>query len=161
VALQGSGVAPEPKGVEAQDAVNLDAADAAVDYDLLIDMIGLCAAANFTATGRIYPAAVATALAKLRSVPTGDYLRTPEMVARVPEYVTNAIVGGGSPNTTTIFVADWSQLMIGLRTSFRLESTRVGAGAFENLQVAVRAYLRADVALSHPEAFVVRTGVQV
>ena len=124
-------------------------------------MIGAVAAANFTASGRIYNAAVATALAKLRNVPTGDYLRTPEMVAAVPAFTTNSIASSGSPAATTIYVADWSQLMIGLRTSFRLELSRIGAGAFENLQVAVRAYLRADVQLAHPEAFVVRTGVSV
>ena len=44
--------------------------------------------------------------------------------------------------------------MIGMRTSFRLDTTSRSAGdAFENLQIAVRAYLRADVQVAHPEAF--------
>ena len=67
----------------------------------------------------------------------------------------------GSPAGTTVCVGDFSNLLIGLRTSFRLEATRIGAGAFENLQVAVRAFLRADIQLAHPETFVVRTDVDV
>ena len=43
--------------------------------------------------------------------------------------------------------------MVGIRTSFTLEVSRIAASAFENLQIAVRAYLRADVQLAHPEAF--------
>jgi HK97 family phage major capsid protein len=161
VALVGSGNDPEPEGVENQDGVDIAAANADADYDLLIDMIGAVAAANFTATARLYNAAVATALAKLRNAPAGDYLTAPAMVTAVPQFITNSIGSSGSPAATTVYVADWSQLMIGMRTSFRLEATRIGAGAFENLQVAIRAYLRADVQLAHPEAFVVRTGVTV
>jgi HK97 family phage major capsid protein len=93
----------------------------------------------------------------LRSIPTGEYLVAPAMVAGVPQFISNAITGTGSPSDATVFVGDFSQLLIGLRTSFRLESTRVGAGTFENLQIAVRAYLRADVQLAHPGAFCVRT----
>ena len=161
VALSGSGSDPEPEGVDNQDGVDSTSASGAADYDLLIDMIGAVQGRNFQPTGRIYNAAVATALAKLRAVPTGAYLQTPEMVAAVPPFITNAIASSGSPATTSIYVADWSQLLIGMRTSFRLESTRIGSGAFENLQIAVRAYLRADVQLAHPEAFVVRTAVPV
>jgi HK97 family phage major capsid protein len=157
VALVGSGVDPEPKGLINQDDVDVDAAGGALDFDLLIDMIGAVQAKNFTPSGRLYKAAGATALAKLRSIPTGEYLVAPAMVAGVPQFISNAITGTGSPSDATVFVGDFSQLLIGLRTSFRLESTRVGAGTFENLQIAVRAYLRADVQLAHPGAFCVRT----
>ena len=44
-------------------------------------------------------------------------------------------------------------LMLGLRSSFRLEVTRVAGTSFEKLQVWVRAFLRADVQLARPEAF--------
>jgi HK97 family phage major capsid protein len=162
VALSGSGTAPEPEGVENQDGVDVAAANAAISYDLLLDMIGAVKSANGNPTARIYNANAATALAKLRATPDGQYLIPPPDVAAVPALVTNAIEGSGSPGgATSVFVGDFANLMIGLRTSFRLESTRVGAGAFENLQVAVRAYLRADVQLAHPETFVVRTGVEV
>jgi hypothetical protein len=42
-----------------------------------------------------------------------------------------------------------------------MEVTRVAGESFEKMQVWVRAYLRADVQLAHPEAFVVRTNVSV
>ena len=38
-----------------------------------------------------------------------------------------------------------------MRTSFRIETSREGAGAFERLQVAVRSYIRADVQVARPE----------
>ena len=62
-------------------------------------------------------------------------------------------------NSTLMFVGDFTQLLIGMRTSFRLEVSRVAADAFERLQIAVRAYVRADVQLAHPEAFDVTTNV--
>lgn len=161
VALAGSGSDPEPKGVDNQDNVDITGASGAADYDLLLDMIGLVQSRNFTPSGRVYPAVVATALSKLRAVTDGQYLQPPAAVTNVPQFITNSIAASGSPLATKVYVADFSQLLIGLRTSFRLESTRIGAGTFENLQVAVRAYLRADIQLAHPEAFVVRTGVTV
>ena len=60
---------------------------------------------------------------------------------------------------SSVFIGDFTQLMIGLRTSFRLEVSRVAGDAFTNLQVWIRAYLRADIQLAHPEAFCVLTGV--
>ena len=55
------------------------------------------------------------------------------------------------------FLGDFTQLLIGMRTSFRIETSREGAGAFERLQVAVRSYIRADVQVARPKAFDVLT----
>jgi HK97 family phage major capsid protein len=122
------------------------------DYDFLVDAIARVMGNNHTPNGRIYNTDVASYLAKLKDS-TGQPLRAPEMVTAVPQFVTNQISPVGSPSSTTMVVADFTQLMIGLRTSFRLEVSRVAGAAFENLQVWVRAYLRADVQLAHPEAF--------
>jgi HK97 family phage major capsid protein len=84
----------------------------------------------------------------------------PAAVQAVPEFLTNQIpIQGTSPDMTDVYVGDFSQLMIGLRTSFRLEVSRVAGEAFERLQIWVRAYLRADVQLARPEAFAVLTDV--
>jgi len=54
--------------------------------------------------------------------------------------------------------------MVGVRTSFRLEVSRTAAdsssSAFSNLQIFVRAYLRADVQLAHPAAFQIVKGIR-
>jgi HK97 family phage major capsid protein len=159
-ALLGSGTPPVPTGLRNQLGVDVASLGAAWDYDAVIDLAALVAGKNHTPTARLYNSSAAAALAKLRSVPTGEYLRQPSYLDPVKEYVTNQIgFDGASPDSTTVFVGDFSQLLIGLRTSFTLEVSRVAGDAFSKLQIWVRAFLRADVQLAHPEAFVVRTDV--
>jgi HK97 family phage major capsid protein len=132
------------------------------NYDFLIDAIGRVWANNHEPNARIYNSTLATTIAKFKSSADNQPLRVPDVVAAVPAFRTNQIANSGaSPNETTVFVGDFTQLMVGLRTSFRLEATRVAGEAFEKLQIWVRCYLRADIQLSHPEAFDVTTDVQV
>jgi HK97 family phage major capsid protein len=155
VALFGSGVAPQPKGVRNQASVNVEdfGGLAPTDYDFVIDAIARLWADNHNPNARMYPPALAAHLAKLKDT-TNQPLRVPDVVAAVPAFVTNQIPNdGGSPTSTTMIVGDFTNLLIGVRTSFRLEVSRVAGSAFEKLQVWVRAYLRADVQLAHPEAF--------
>jgi hypothetical protein len=53
--------------------------------------------------------------------------------------------------------------MIGVRTNMTMEISRVAAdstgSAFSSMQWWIRAYLRADVQLAHPAAFVVLNGI--
>jgi HK97 family phage major capsid protein len=155
VALLGSGTPPEPRGIRNQSGVNIqnfgDVSPA--DYDFIVDSIARIWADNHTPNARIYNSSLAAHLAKLKDS-TGQPLRAPDVVTAVPAFITNQITNSGaSPDETTMFVGDFSQLLIGLRTSFRLEVSRVAGEAFERLQVWVRAYLRADVQLAHPESF--------
>jgi HK97 family phage major capsid protein len=66
---------------------------------------------------------------------------------------------GTSTDTSEIYTGDWSNLLLGIRTSFTLRflSERYLA---DTLSYAYLAYLRADVALAQPSAFVVDTGVR-
>jgi HK97 family phage major capsid protein len=163
VALLGSGTPPEPDGIRNQANVNIEDFGSVdpTSYDFLVDAIGRVWAQNFEPTARIYNASLATLLAKLKDS-TNQPLRVPDVVAAVPAFRTQQIGNAGSsPDSTTVFVGDFSQLMIGMRTSFRLEISRVAGTAFEKLQVWTRAYLRADVQLAHPEAFDVTTNVGV
>jgi len=160
-ALLGSGVAPEPKGVRFQSGVLISnfAGHEPTNYDFIVDSIGRIWAANHEPNARIYNSDLATAIAKFKDT-TGQPLAVPADVAAVTAFRTNQIDNdGGSPTATMMFVGDFSQLMIGLRTSFRLEMSRIAGDAFGKLQIAVRAYLRADVQLAHPEAFNVTTNI--
>ncbi len=163
-ALLGSGTPPEPKGIVNQTGVATTSFNGATpaDYDVFVDPIGRLWGQNVEPTARIYNSALATVVAKLKSSVDAQPLRAPDVVTAVPAYRTNQIPNdGGSPDTTTLFVGDFSQLLIGMRTSFKLEVTRVAGEAFEKLQVWVRVYLRADVQLAHPEAFDVTTDVGI
>ncbi len=94
-------------------------------------------------------------------------LRQPGNVAAAKKFITNQISNTltvGSANTCSdAFIAEWQRLMIGMRTGMVLEINRYAAdatgSAFSNAQVWIRAYLRADIQLSHPQAFNVLTGL--
>ena len=66
---------------------------------------------------------------------------------------------GTSNDTSEIYTAQWDQLMIGIRTQRNIQFLRERFLA-DNLQYAFLAYLRADVQLAQPAAFVVDTGVR-
>ncbi|MDM7997203.1 MAG: phage major capsid protein [Acidobacteriota bacterium] len=95
----------------------------------------------------------------------GLTLIPPPSFAAMKRLVTNQIpenlgVGG---NESEAYVGDFSQLAIGMRTQMVLEVSRAASdsssSAFRNLQVWIRAYLRADVVLLQPTWFVVLDGI--
>ncbi len=71
---------------------------------------------------------------------------------------------GTSTDASEAYVGDFTKLLIGVRTELALEISREAAdgtgSAFGNLQVWVRCYMRADVAVMRPTAFGVVTGVR-
>lgn len=159
--LLGSGSGAVPRGIRNQSGVGVTsyAGVQPDDYDFVIDAIGRVWGQNHEPNARITNAALATLMAKFKGQ-DNQPLRVPDVVAAVPAYRTNQIPSvGASPDSSTLFVGDFTQLLVGLRTSFRLEVSRVAGDVFKNLQIAVRAYLRADVQLAHPEAFDVTTDV--
>jgi hypothetical protein len=64
---------------------------------------------------------------------------------------------GTSTDCSEIYTADWSQLYVGLRTSFTLRFLQ--ERFIDNGQYGFLAYLRGDIALAQPSAFVVDAGV--
>jgi HK97 family phage major capsid protein len=105
---------------------------------------------------------MAAGLAKLKETVNNQPLRQPDVVAALQKFRTTNIPSG-SPAASDVFVGDFTQLMIGVRTNFTLEVSRQAAdatnSAFTNLQVWIRCYMRADVQLAHPEAFAVAVDV--
>jgi HK97 family phage major capsid protein len=97
----------------------------------------------------------------------GRPLEAPDSYQALQKLVTNQIpinlVHGSANTASEIYVGDWTKMIVGMRTELKIEVTRAGGGstgsAFQNLQTWVRAYLRADVVLSHQEAFYVIDGV--
>ena len=57
------------------------------------------------------------------------------------------------------YVGQWNQLMIGMRKNLVIEASRDAGDAFKNGQVAIRAYMRADVQVSQAAAFVEMSGI--
>ena len=83
-------------------------------------------------------------------------LRVPDALASVPRYVSNQIpsnmtVGTSVTNMTDVFAGDWTQLLIGQRLDFHIQ-TLVERYA-ESGQISIIATWRGDIAPARPKAF--------
>jgi HK97 family phage major capsid protein len=172
-ALIGTGTAPEPRGVVNQTGVTLTdhgtngtniGSDPAtkLGYDFLSDAAGVIMGNNFIPSGIIYAPRTHVALAKVRETATGGaYLQPPALLA--PRYFTKTVpitlTVGSSSDCSYVFSGDWSQLLLGIRTELRIdvlkEALMTAAG-----QYAYVAWMRADIQLAQPSAFVVDRGVR-
>jgi HK97 family phage major capsid protein len=168
VALLGTGTAPEPRGVLNQSGVTLTAHGAngtgittTTGYDWHLDAAGTVRAANFTPNAHIQAPRTSTSLSKLREATTSAYLAPPPNM--LPMLTTKTVpinvTVGTSTDTSYVFTGQWDQLMVGMRTDFNLRFLGERYLA-DSLTYAFLAYLRADVQLAQPAAFVVDTGVR-
>jgi HK97 family phage major capsid protein len=165
VALLGTGTPPEPRGVLNQTGVTLTAhganGTAITNYDWWLDAVGAVRAANFDPNAHVQAPRSSTSLSKLKETSTLAYMAPPPSM--LPMLTTKSIpinvTTGTSTDTSYVFTADWSQLMVGIRTNFNLRFLGERFLA-DNLQYAFLAYLRADIQLAQPSAFVVDTGVR-
>lgn len=167
VALRGSGVAPEPRGIRNQAGVEIQSLGAnglaLTNYDPLIDGVAGVLADNITPNAQIVSSRTAATLAKLKDN-TGQPLQRPPMLDNVTELVSNQVPGnivqGTSNDTSEVYTGDFTQLLIGMRPQIGVRLKSSDQPFMGNMQVALLAWLRADVQLAHPEAFAVTTGVR-
>jgi HK97 family phage major capsid protein len=165
VALRGSGTAPEPRGVLNQSGITTTThganGTAISNYDFWLDAKGTVLGNNFEPNAHIQAPRSTTSLSKLKEATTNAYLAPP--ASMLPMLATKQVpinlTVGTSTDCSEIYTADWSNLLIGIRTEFQLLFLRERFLA-DNLQYAFLAYLRADVQLAQPSAFVVDTGVR-
>jgi HK97 family phage major capsid protein len=165
VALLGTGTAPEPRGVLNQSGITSTAhganGTAITNFDWWLDAIGAVRSAGFEPNAHIQAPRSSTSLSKLKEATTNAYLAAPSGL--LPMLTTKSIpinvTTGTSTDTSYVFTADWSNLMVGIRTDFNLRFLGERYLA-DSLTYAFLAYLRADVQLAQPTAFVVDTGVR-
>jgi HK97 family phage major capsid protein len=164
VALLGSGTAPEPRGVLNQSGITTTGHDAngadITNYDWFLDAKGAVLANNFTPNAHIVAPRTVTSLGKLKDT-TNAYLQTPPNM--LPVLVTKQLpinlTVGTSSDASYLFTAAWDQLLVGIRTDFNLRFLGERYLA-DSLTYAFLAYMRADIQLAQPAAFVVDTGVR-
>ena len=166
VALRGSGVDPEPLGIRNADDVTIDPLSASpTNYDFLSEAVETIQTNNGEPSALLYSARTSGKLDRLKDT-TNQPLQPPPSIADIRKLVTNQIPDnlGGGANESEAYIGDWSQLLIGMRTNFKLEATRVGeassGSAFKDMKVLIRAYLRADVGVAQPKHFVVATAIE-
>jgi HK97 family phage major capsid protein len=158
-ALYGTGADNQPTGVanvSAINAVSMGTNGAAlVSYDSLIDAIYEMQLDNAgDPTAMIYHPRTGVTLAKMKDG-EGNPIIVPKMVADVPRLVTTSMpiteTQGTASTASSILFGDWTELLIGLRASLRIEVLRERYAEFH--QYAFIAYMRGDVQLAHANSF--------
>ena len=142
VAVVGSGVDPEPRGIKNTTGVLTGSYPGTVaDYDWLIDAAAQLWEENEEPNALITGLPLLVSMAKLTDS-AGQPLTRASVLEGIRVFRTPAA-------RANVFLGDFSQLLIGMRTSFRVEVSREGAGAFERLQVAVQEATCALMSRSH------------
>jgi HK97 family phage major capsid protein len=163
-ALYGSGTAPEPRGVKSTTGVtktSLGTDGASPTYDALIDSVFRVRGANHEPTAQIMANRTGQTFAKAKDT-TGQYLTPPAALDGIRRLTTvqvpTNLTVGLSTDTSDVFTADWSELLVGVRTRLEITVLRersMDVGAYELL-----AWWRGDIAVARPAAFDNVTGVR-
>lgn len=98
---------------------------------------------------------------------TNQPLRPPASYESMKKLITNQVPAnltkGTAEAASLVFVGDFSQLLVGIRTNLVIESARFASdsdsSAFKNLEVWMRAYMRADTVLARPPWFCIVDGI--
>jgi len=159
VALLGSGTAPEPRGIKnvaGIGSISMGTNGAAItSYDELLDSWQTLADSNSEVpTAAIMAPRTQTTYGKLKDT-TNQPLRKPDMIQDLPMLTTTQIpineTQGTATNASSVLIGDFSDLMVGVRSSFRIEVLRERYA--DNFQYGFMAHLRADIQLAHAESF--------
>ena len=167
VALRGSGVAPEPRGIRNQVGVEIQSMGVngatPTNFDPLVRAVGGVLRDSFTPNAALYSPRTWETLSLLKDT-TNQPLQRPRLPDGFTELVTaqvpDNIVQGTSNDTSDITVGAFGNLMIGVRPSIGVRVKQLDQAFAGNMQIGLLAWLRADIALTHPEAFTVLTGVR-
>lgn len=146
--LTGSGEGENPKGIINQDDIleeDLENANI-TSYDFLSNAYYKVEAENITPTALIAPSSMFASLDLLKDK-NDNPLRAPASYDKIRKFSSNQL------NSFNAVMGDYSNLLIGMRTRARLETTRTAGDTFDKLQVGLRIYTRMDCALGIPEAF--------
>lgn len=164
-ALYGTGVAPEPlglKGTAGVTATPLAANGAALtSWDPLVTAARDVRTANYDPTGMILAERTAAKVASFKDT-AGQYLAAPEYLKDIPRYSSgnvpvNLSVGTSGAVCSDVFVGDFRNLMIGIRTGFSLKVLRERYA--DTGEIGFIGSLRADVQVARANAFQIVSGI--
>jgi HK97 family phage major capsid protein len=172
-ALYGSGAAAEPLGIVNTTGVGVHdmGTNGAVvtNYDPFSQAVEKILTANGPSEGLAAILAPRTwgVLDRLKEATTNAPLGAPASFESLRKLVTNQVpitrVQGSANNASDVFVGDFTQLLIGTRTQLVIEVSRQAGdssgSAFRDMQIWLRAYLRADVGVALPGYFTKIIGI--
>ena len=159
VALLGSGSAPEPTGIANTANIGTAAlAGALTSYAPLVSARTAVKTANAMPSAIIMHPRDEGTLAGL-TASDNQPLNAPSQISEIPWLTTTSIPvnGGTGTDESSIFMGDFTKLILGVRTEIRIDVSRELYA--ENMQYGFFCHLRADVAVANPTAFHVTTAV--
>jgi HK97 family phage major capsid protein len=131
------------------------------DYDFLLDAYFELEAVNFEVSGSILNPRDERTIAGFADT-TGQPLRPPDAVTEVPRLRTNQVrvdeTTGVNNDTSSVFVGQWPELLIGARTQLQIQLLTERYA--ESGTLALLAWMRADVAVAREDAFVIIEGLR-
>jgi HK97 family phage major capsid protein len=172
VSLYGSGSAPEPRGLRNTAGVNVTnfvGANGGVvnaangNYNAFVQTVGRLKARNYAPSGIIYAPRTESIFGQLADT-AGQPLAMPSYLKDAAPHLVSGQVPTdrtlGTSNDVSEFIAgDFSNLLIGLRTDFRImplnETYLVSNG-----QVGFVGWMRMDVQVARTDAFEILTGIR-
>jgi HK97 family phage major capsid protein len=162
-ALYGSGTG-QPKGIKAWPSISTQSMGtngaAPTNWDPLVTAVGALQDQNETPTAIIMAPRTQREFASLKDT-LGQYIKPPTTVAPLPLLATNQVpinlTQGTSSLASDIFVADFTKLVLGVRTDVTL--TILDQRYADVGQVGVLVWFRGDIALVRAKAANVVSGV--
>lgn len=154
-ALIYGGGANEPVGV--LNTVGIQTANlATLTWAAVLEMLEKAEVANVNAVNWLTNAPGKTKLAStLKEAGLPGYLLENGRMADLPLFSTNQIESDS--NGTPVILGDWSQVLLGVWSEIDILVNPYAEPAYTRGGVQVRAMATCDIALRHPEAFVVAT----
>ena len=151
--LYGNGTGVEPGGIIASNQTQTyamgDNGASVTSWDPFSEAMVKIQNYNGNATGALYAPRTWKILTQLKQGGTNATLEPPAPVAALQRSVSSRVsiarTRGNNSTTSDIFVADWSQLIFGIRTQLNLEVSRLAGNSFSQMNVGFRGYCRMDV----------------
>jgi HK97 family phage major capsid protein len=170
VALYGSGVAPQPRGMKNTANVviinfvggnggQLTAANASA----LTQTVARLRTKNYSPSGVVYSERTAAQMAGLQNA-ANEPIELPEYFRSAGKHISSGMIPnnltvGTSNDTSDLIAGDFGHLLVGLRTSFSLMALREPL-MLSNGYIALVGWARADVAVSRAAAFEILAGLR-
>lgn len=165
-ALYGTGLNDQPTGLANQANINVVSMGvngaAITSYDPLVDARSAILGANATEpTSVIMAPRTGGVLGKLKDT-TNQPLRRPDALSNIKNWYETTRVPinetqGTAVNASSIFEGEFAEMILGIRNEVTIEVVRDQHA--QEFQWAFLAWLRADVALLHPQSFARIVGV--
>ncbi|ROR47978.1 phage major capsid protein [Diaphorobacter sp. C33] len=159
-ALIKGGGTNEPKGV--LSTVGIQTANlATLSWQNILAMLQKLDISNTSAANIVASMKVKAKLqGTLKAAGIAGYLMENGRVADLPAFFSNQVPEKtGTPNTGHLIAGDWSQALLGIWSEIDLLVNPYSETAYSKGNVLVRAMATVDVAVRHPESFVVASDV--